>query len=265
MNASQIETHFQRIGAHAEIQIDSGQRRIRPLAIDVLQRGKQEVFQIMLNSNADIDLKVIDTQPKLRHLLLMSEQADGKHKFLCGHDERHWFVAGVPEQSSVSNVRTAFEALKPQSVQGALRQFNVRRKNRNKRKNEAYLRQGEWFFVKQFRAHVNDRFILRNEPISRGGGKPHICQELVRQGGELVYVCPQYRNGLVESRFKVLLNRKPRLAKLSWVAMRRNPTVYVRGTVRHADHKTIHLDGWHQVVMNTENQSKAMQHVAFID
>jgi len=36
-------------------------------------------------------------------------------KFLCGHDERHWFVAAVPGRG-VSNVRTAMEALKPAAV-----------------------------------------------------------------------------------------------------------------------------------------------------
>ena len=47
--------------------------------------------------------------------------------------------------------------------------------------------------------------------------------------------------------------------------MRRNPGVYVRGSVRHADHKTIVLRGWHQVLMNTEGQALAMRNVAFLD
>ena len=47
--------------------------------------------------------------------------------------------------------------------------------------------------------------------------------------------------------------------------MRRNPLVYVRGRVRHADHKTIMLHGWHRVLMNTERQSQAMRNVAFLD
>ena len=45
----------------------------------------------------------------------------------------------------------------------------------------------------------------------------------------------------------------------------RQPVVFVRGKVRHADHKTIVLSGWHQVLMNTETQAVAMRHVAFID
>ncbi len=52
---------------------------------------------------------------------------------------------------------------------------------------------------------------------------------------------------------------------LHWVTQRRNPTVFVRGKIRHADHKTIVLNGWHQVLMNTETQAVAMRHVAFID
>jgi hypothetical protein len=38
-----------------------------------------------------------------------------------------------------------------------------------------------------------------------------------------------------------------------------------RPRVRHADHATITLHGWHRVLMNTEGQSKAMSHVAFLD
>lgn len=47
--------------------------------------------------------------------------------------------------------------------------------------------------------------------------------------------------------------------------LQRNPGVYVRGRIRHPDHATITLHGWHQVVMNTENESPAMRNVAFLD
>ncbi|MDB5350119.1 MAG: hypothetical protein JWN86_1366 [Planctomycetota bacterium] len=50
-----------------------------------------------------------------------------------------------------------------------------------------------------------------------------------------------------------------------WRVMQRNAEVYVRGRVRHADHRTITLHGWHRVLMNTENQSRAMRNVAFLD
>jgi hypothetical protein len=47
--------------------------------------------------------------------------------------------------------------------------------------------------------------------------------------------------------------------------MARNPDVYVRGRVRHADHRTIFLNGWHRVLMNTEFQAQALRNVAFLD
>ena len=50
-----------------------------------------------------------------------------------------------------------------------------------------------------------------------------------------------------------------------WRMMRRNPGVYVRCRGHHADHATITLHEWHQVVMNTESKSKAMRNVAFLD
>ncbi len=112
---------------------------------------------------------------------------------------------------------------------------------------------------------VDERVILKHEPISRGGGKPHVCEEVVRQGGLLVYISSQHPNGLTEMQRVRLTSRRPELRHLHWVAQRRNPTVFVRGRVRHPDHKTIVLNGWHQVLMNTETESIAMRHVAFID
>lgn len=47
--------------------------------------------------------------------------------------------------------------------------------------------------------------------------------------------------------------------------MQRDPVVYVRGKVSYPEHATISLGGWHRVAMNTENQSRAMAQVAFLD
>ncbi len=50
-----------------------------------------------------------------------------------------------------------------------------------------------------------------------------------------------------------------------WLRMVRNPELYAKGSVRHQDHNTIVLHGWHRVLMNTEQATRAMQHVAFLD
>lgn len=266
MNMLQIERQFTRIGARAKIHPPVRNVIIQDVSIDIGNDAAGEFFDITLNRIDQNITQVLDVQPSMRHLLLMSNQGGEKHKFLCGHDERHWFVAAVPEQASVSTVRTAFDALKPNAVRVVENRLGVKPRHRNRRRNEAFIRQGEWFFVPVGNpGFINERLVLRHEPISRGGGKPHICEELVRQGGELVYVSSQYPGGLTEPERNRLFGSNPRLRNLHWVAQRRNPSVFVRGRVRHPDHKTIFLDGWHQVLMNTENQSRAMRHLAFID
>jgi hypothetical protein len=265
MNANTIERQFSKIGARAKVRANLIQNVRTGVSIDIGRDDEGEFFDITVGRDMPGELAVLDAQPQLRHLLLMSRQNTGKHKFLCGHDERHWFVAAVPERAAVSTVKTAFEALKPAAVQHELNRKRVRRKNRNRRRNDAFLRQGEWFFVPAGEQQFPEMLILRNEPLRRGAGKPHVCEQLVRVGGELVYVSVQHPNGLTTAQYQKLIGRKPELRHLQWVAQRRNPGVFVRGKIRHADHKTIVLDGWHRVLMNTETQSVAMRHVAFVD
>lgn len=50
-----------------------------------------------------------------------------------------------------------------------------------------------------------------------------------------------------------------------WDQLRRDPELYASGAVRHHDHATVRLDGWHRVAMNTEQRARAMQHVVFLD
>ncbi|MCO6454391.1 MAG: hypothetical protein J5I93_03665 [Pirellulaceae bacterium] len=266
MNAGLLQRHFERMGVRAKVHAETRRNRASGVQIDIGRDSDGEFFDIGVPRDEPADLRVVDVQPQLRHLLLMSEQPDGKHKFLCGHDERHWFVAAVPERAGVSSVREAFDALKPPAVRQLEQRLGVKPRQRNRRRTKASIRQGEWFFVPVGAGlQIDGRIALRNEPISRGGGKPHLCEELVRHAGELVYVSPRHPRGLTEPQFQQLLQRQPHLRNLPWSAQRRNPLVYVRGKVRHPDHKTIVLDGWHQVLMNTETQAAAMRHVAFID
>jgi hypothetical protein len=265
MNTNVIERQFAKIGARAKVHAGLARGAQTGVSIDIGRDADGEFFDIAIGRDAPDELAVLDTQPGLRHLLLLSRQDSDKHKFLCGHDERHWFVAAVPERASVSNVKTAFEALKPGVVHAELNRRKVKQKNRNRRRNWAFLRQGEWFFVPIGARNFEALLILRNEPLRRGSGKPHVCEELVRIGGDTVYVSSQHPNGLTETQYRKLISRNPKLRNLQWVTQRRNPGVFVRGKIRHADHKTIILNDWHQVLMNTETQSVAMRHVAFID
>ena len=184
-------------------------------------------------------------------------------RFLCGHDEREWFVAAVP--GAASSVRQAMDRLQPPQVREALARNDVSSRKRYARKNRAFRRQGEWFFVPEPTLVVNEKFILRNEPLRRGAGKPHLVEQLHRNGGEVVHVSGKHPNGITEKEYRQLVQSNPKAAHWGWRVMRRNPGVYARGTVRHSDHATILLPIWHRVLMNTENQSRTMANVAFLD
>ena len=273
MDANLIQTKFEKLGARAKVRPlvrNRWQAASVPVVIDIGHDRRGEFYDIQATDDADVE--VLDVQPKDRHLLLMVRQPaerpglpDTKDKFLCGHDERHWFVAGVPEAAPVSSVLTAKEVLKPEVVRNLESGRKGKQKKRHRRKTDTFIRQGEWFFIPAPGVTADEKLVLRSEPLRRGRGKPHTCEYLFRIGGTTVYVCGQYPNGLSEKERRALLKRNPAVAKWNWRAMQRDPTVFVRGKVSHADHATIHLDGWHRVTMNTENQSRALAAVAFLD
>jgi hypothetical protein len=267
VDAHAIERPFAKMGARVRFE-DLRPTRWRPdpapVALDVRSDKEGEYF--LVSKLAGVQLEVLDVQPKDRHLLLLTRVWEGrketKARFLMGHDERHWFVAAVPEQSPVSTVTAAKQALKPEAV--VAQENGVKAALRQRRVNKARIRQGEWFFVPKHEVKINARLVLRNDPLIRGrGGKPHVCQELYREGGETVYVNRQHPNGLTQAEF-TRLSEKVR-TQAGWRTMVRNPRVFVRGTVRHSDHKTILLNGWHEVFVNTESRAVAMRNVAFLD
>ncbi|QEL16589.1 hypothetical protein [Limnoglobus roseus] len=268
MDTHLLDNKFARIGARLKF-ADRPARSPRTtgvISLDVQADRHGEYFEIAPRSGFDPEIAVLDVQPADRHLLLLVRDGEGKSKFLCGHDERHWFVAGIPESAPVGTVRQAMEALKPPEVRAAQTGQRLNAKVRNRRKNAAFLRQGEWFFLPQPRMVVDEKLVLRNEPLTRGGGsKSHWMEFCFRTGGQVVHVCSRHPNGVTEAQYKRILSVTPKAKGWGWRTMRRNPGVYAKGRIRHADHATITLPGWHRVVMNTEGQSQAMQNVAFLD
>ena len=230
--------------------------------IDVRKDGRCAYFEITFTgAPGAVDLEVIDVRPADRHLLLLTRTEAEKSKFLLGHDERHWFVAAVPESArGVTGVPSAKLALQPAAVRAALEA--ARPRDPFRRRNVAYVRQGEWFFVPAPRVRVPEAHALRNEPLSRGAGKAHVLQYAWRTGGTVVYVSWQNRTGISEAEYARLT---PRERRGSWQRLLRDPEVYAKGAVRHPDHATIELPIWHRVLMNTEHGARAMQHVVFLD
>jgi hypothetical protein len=216
--------------------------RSTPFLLDVVEDARGELFELSVAPTAP-EFQVLQVAPKEKHLLLRS--LDGQ-RFLCGHDERHWFVASIGKP--VSTVRAAKQALLPPAVWEQVKHLPPGEVDN--RRNAVFKRQGEWFFVPSRHAFTNP-VIHTNEPLQRTPrSKPHLCEELVRDGGELVYIVGS--QALSEARYKERKKSHPDFDAGGVRTMVRNPEVYVRGSVRHPDHATIHLDGWHRVFLNAE-------------
>ncbi|MBA3531206.1 MAG: hypothetical protein H0T73_04710 [Ardenticatenales bacterium] len=273
MDIEILQRQFNKIGALLKVDVAPKEegwrfpmqrsRRVADFLLDVREVHGRETFLLTVHEEAlDTEFLPIDVRPHERHLLLLA-RTQTKQKFLCGHDERHWFVAPVPEARSVTTVADAMDALKPQAVVTSQREHGVKGKNWNRRHNEGFIRQGEWFFLPRPRFHPdNELMILHNEPIRRSGGSPHMVEWLYRSGGTTVYVCNQHPNGLTEPQYQAVIRQNPKATKWAWRVMQRNPQVYAMGKIRHRDHATVKLLYWHLVVMSGETRSG---NVVFLD
>ena len=275
---SDLNRYFSRMGAR--VKVLEGVSTVRrwsgfrsreeaPRILLDIRRDKQgEYFEIRTAPGGNQEIVVLNVQPREKHLLLLSRQFGeqgqflAKQKFLCGHDERHWFVAAIPEDEPVSTVASAKIALKPKEVRTREDLLGISRKASFQRRNSAFIRQGEWFFVPTA-LKADPLLVLKNEPLSRGnGGKPHWAEECYRSGGDTVYVSARYPNGLTAEEYRKLSASE---RNQGFNIMKRDAAVYVRGKMSHPDHETVTLNGWHRVLMNTENRSSAMRFLAFLD
>lgn len=265
---------------HAFARTATGRVGVQFPVVDIRTDKKGEYFDLAVPDGMEVE--VIDSRPDLRHLVLMARLAtNDKARYLCGHDERHWFVAAVPESFGATTVPEAQRALQPDAIKALTVGLDATK--RIARHNSAYRRQGEWFFVPapDFEPDPND-IILRNEPLRRDArSKPHVVAEAIRSGGETRYQADRASVHAVKERARAreigaALNNKTLTAKehavmaarfpeVGWRSVLVNPTMYVRGPVRHSDHSTVNLRSWHRVVMNAESLARAASSVAFID
>lgn len=260
-----LKEKFRKIGARVDVAF-TGATRIRgfqriqnpPASLDILNDNKGEFFQLRIREDLcdQLDISVLEVQQKDKHLVLLARQIDeagnviSKDHFLCGQDERHFFVASV---GNVSTVAAAKESLKPREI--LLKETGLTAEKRNRRKTRVFRRQGEWFFIPED-INPDPALIRRYEPLARNtSSKAHIAEFAYRAGGVDVKVCTEYPRGLTNSEYKTLIKDNPSAKFLNWRDMKRNASVYVKGKIRHADHATVTLDRWHRVLMNTETFS----------
>jgi len=271
-----IEQHFAAIGARVEVtSLGARDRRIgrqwmtrrmseTPMLVDVKRHGREECFTVTHHSDSDV--RVIDLDAPERHLLLTAKPKDHpvRRTFLCGRDESHWFVAAIPERSGARTVPEAMNALKPAEVWESIRRHGLPESHWNRRRTVAFVRQGEWFFIPRPEEDRRKHDVRHREPLSRGiGSQMHWCQDVFRVGGEDVWVSDRFPRGLTDDQYADLPDETRQSS--AWRRMARGAASFARGWVRHRDHATITLDGWHEIVMNTESQANAMRQVVFLD
>ncbi|HEX2488823.1 MAG TPA: hypothetical protein VHR27_05435 [Blastocatellia bacterium] len=137
MDNESLKRQFAGIGARVKV----GEARVNSwrinAGINIGVDAQGEFFDIKIDTKDPRSYRVLDLRPEQRHLLLVSE--NDRAKFLCGFDERHWFVCAVPGEG-VTSVRSAMEALQPAEVRQAVRSQVKRAKNRLRRRNEAFVR-----------------------------------------------------------------------------------------------------------------------------
>jgi hypothetical protein len=177
-----LEQGFDAIGADLRVRSAGN-----AFEIDVRREGDREIFQLQYPLGDTIQAEVLDVKPRLRHLVLdvTGWRLPVSGRYLCGHDERHWFVASLPFGRRTVTVRGAMESLKPAIVLREQVRKGVRYRC-YRRKTAAYVRQGEWFFLPRPRV---GELATRNGQIARPGGKPHRVEWLFRpEGGSETFV-----------------------------------------------------------------------------
>jgi len=232
MNSNLLEKHFARMGVRIKTVLHrpvwqrwGGWRETLAsrFSVDVQQdrHGEHFVFNVREGVEDEVSVDLLQVKPKERHLVMLVRDSasenntrETKDRFLCGHDEREWFVAAVP--GAVSTVADAMESLKPIPVRSVQARKGLNAKKRNLRRNSSFRRQGEWFFIPAPEALVMEERVLTNEPIARSGGKPHMVQYLYREGGRLVYVCHRYPDGVTEHQRSVLIQTTPKAKGWGW-------------------------------------------------
>jgi hypothetical protein len=130
--ATNLLERFTAIGARMRI----GETARRGPEIDVATDRRGAVFVLRVAGHRGAEVDVVDVDRDGHALLLLMRGGGAKRKFLCGFDERHWFVAAIPESArGVRSVETAKDALQPEAVRAAVARRRPR--DRFRRRNVA--------------------------------------------------------------------------------------------------------------------------------
>jgi hypothetical protein len=214
---------------HAQNRIEAVglDRGLAQLVLMVHEPRRRFELEIPRGSRLAPGMRVIRDGRERR--LVESFTSDRKRHFLCGMDEQHLFIAELP--AGVSTVRAAHEILKDPRVTAAERAAPART-----------IRQGEWFFVALAPAEQRD--------VEAQVGRGHFTRK---------------KTGIAEAAGIRRVGR-PHVADEVFVVRSTDaPRAYVRGAVRHPDHRAVIFQQWRLVVPNREALERPVEGVAWVD
>lgn len=198
-------------------------RSLRQLVLLVDEPRRRFELEISPWGRVDPSMRVVRKEGRRRWIEQWTPAR--KRHFLCGMDEAHLFIAELPR--GVSTVRDAHAALRNPALDALERRADGRT-----------IRQGEWFFIPLsvneealIEGAASQRVVHRRAGIAQAArlrrlGRPHVADEVffVREDDP--------RRDLPRG-------------------------IFVRGAVRHPDHKTLVFRHWSRVLANTEASSGA--------
>lgn len=172
-------------------------------------------FEATVSRWAPLDPGVRVLSEDRHRRVIESFTPERKRHFLCGRDESHLFIAQLPR--AAHTVDDAHRALAPSFPT----EYGVRRAS-------DVLRQGEWFLLPVLSREAREIDAVPPTEVRRGvgvaaaarlarAGRAHVADEVIVLSAE-----------------------------------RGAPRIYARGALRHPDHRTVTLRGWHRVIPNTE-------------
>lgn len=207
---------------HNQLMVQGTDRKLQQLVLFVKEPRRS--FEVRVRKESVAGRKILRKDPG-SHFVWVEEFTNfAQRHLLCGMDEQHYFIAELPY--GASTVQEAHRALYNPAVDQAARKAGAK-----------VIRQGEWFFVrasteelKAFTALIDVKFnrthfVQRHVPVTDGSGR-------FRRG----------RSHLVDELVQLKTVTSPLVAG----------AVFVRGKVRHPDHRVLELFEWHRVFGNAE-------------
>ena len=225
-------------GEENNIQVINVDKKTEQLVLMVHEKKQEFTETVKKHSVAAFKPNDIVRVLKNGDAIVRRHTSGNKRHFLLGVDERQMFIAQLPE--AASTVRQAHDRLKAPTVW----LYEGKQAGRT-------IRQGEWFFLnvdsaeqgKIEHAVKNGLVRLKIDIASGIAGRrvkfknEHVAEELV----------------IVEG------------TKLERGLPIRERDIFVRGSVRHPEHKTVSFKNWRKVIRNTESNEGRMSGVGWID